>query len=705
MYDEQSSVPSRSDMIAQRLDKTAALAYTRSMRLLGSQQLMVPRRTPGLQRLPYEIMAYIVKLLDIDEIFDLSLSCHHFQYLVREESFCKAIITAKAPHTAEAQEAQQSGCYSRALRRVAKRRRAFCQASPYVVGIVGLADSYEYIQGILCYIIENRPKRWLRILDLHGSASCELVIDIPTLIRVAVPRSAKSRKYKFRVLYHANGITSCLFSFALPNTENWLLIFNAEEQCIVAKVQLDSTAKIFVRNNKDYLYFGTHSEEGADGFRKWVLTGFNINDRFWFPQKMHLANLVGYDIGSTVCFEIIDDHFYGLSNQTDFEIRETDWTSYYYCFRFPLQEPDSRKIQTMEKDLSWRRQHAEGPIDDRWGFLKLDKDEASGQINIIESRKEWLAGQSGSRRTYYTTKTAFGTGLEGGDDQETPTAQADLSNAPTRGTIRHLDKPNTITSRFRSPGSVHPGDDSSMTAMFTRSQTLLRSYERCCSAYLDLVDDAPNGSSGYRRLRLRAGCRKLKPVAFSGVCPISNDEPEPDQKAKERYFPNEIYFWPPQLDRPDRNPFLDKIYGIINPPGYCGSVTATGDERSLVYATGEDTNGLKVLVYISFDPAARLSGMLREDYILGERVIPDTQDDTSDRGRYNGTTVLAGDATAECNGKGVANSEHSLPSYISDTPSVDIKIASSSGDASWAYVQKAMHRDLLGKTYTFARGN
>lgn len=50
-------------------------------------------RTPGLQRLPYEIMAYIVKHLDIDEVFDLSLSSRHFQYLVREERFCKAIIT------------------------------------------------------------------------------------------------------------------------------------------------------------------------------------------------------------------------------------------------------------------------------------------------------------------------------------------------------------------------------------------------------------------------------------------------------------------------------------------------------------------------------------------------------------------------------------------------------------------------------------
>ncbi|KAI1382591.1 uncharacterized protein F4822DRAFT_104158 [Hypoxylon trugodes] len=190
-------------------------------------------------------------------------------------------------------------------------------------------------------------------------------------------------------------------------------MFKAEEQRIVAKVQLESTAKIFVRNNKDYLYFGTHSEEGADGFR--------MNDSFWFPQKIHLTALVGYDIGSTVCFEIIDDYFYGLSNQTDFEIRETNWTSYYHCFRFPLDDPDPKMTQTMEKTYSWRRQHAEGPIDDRWGFLKSERDQTSGRLHIIESRKEWLNGQSGSRRSYYITKVVFDPELEVSEEENSDT--------------------------------------------------------------------------------------------------------------------------------------------------------------------------------------------------------------------------------------------------------------------------------------------
>ncbi|KAL7622971.1 hypothetical protein AAE478_006650 [Parahypoxylon ruwenzoriense] len=618
-------------------------------------------------------MASITEYLDIDEVFDLSLCCHHFQYL------------AKAPHTVEAQEAQKTGHFSRALRRVAKRRRALSQASPYVLGIVGLADSYEYIHGILCYIIEARPRRWLRILDLRRSSSHELVIDIPTLVREAVPRSAKSRKYKFRVLYHANGITSCLFSFALPNMENWLLIFNAEEQKLLATVPLESTAKIFVRNNKEYLYFGTHSEEGADGYKKWVLTGFRIQDRFWFPRKFHLTSLVGYDVGSTVCFEIIDDYFYGLSNQTDFEIRETDWVSYYHCFRLPLGEPDPKKIQTMDKEDSWRRQHAEGPIDDRWGFLKLEKDEASGEVNIIESRKEWLSGQSGSRRSYYITEVVFRPELEVNGDDSSQAADPRSANI-----LNTLNKPNTTDIRPRSPKNVHPGDDSSVMSMFTRSQTHLRSYQQSCNTYLDLVDDASSGSPNSRRLRLRAGHRKRKPNLFTGVIPTFNSGLKFDEQPKQIYQPNEIYYWPPEQEQHNRNLFLDRVYRILNPPDYLGGVTATSDERSLIYATGEDTNGLKVLIYLSFDPAARLAGMLREGYILGEQEVPRLHTKELEEGT-GGITPASG-----------GFSQRPLPSYISNSPSIHTIIPPPKGGASWAWVEKAMYQDLSGKFFTFA---
>lgn len=35
------------------------------------------------------------------------------------------------------------------------------------------------------------------------------------------------------------------------------------------------------------------------------------------------------------------------------------------------------------------------------------KDEATGQLMAVESRKEWLSGRISARRTYYTTRISF----------------------------------------------------------------------------------------------------------------------------------------------------------------------------------------------------------------------------------------------------------------------------------------------------------
>jgi hypothetical protein len=89
---------------------------------------------------------------------------------------------------------------------------------------------------------------------------------------------------------------------------------------ILAAQELESTDKIFVRHNKQYLYYGTHSEIGTDGYKKWVISGYDFRTRKWFDQKIHLPDMVGSEIGSTVCFEFYEGFFYALSNQTSFEV-------------------------------------------------------------------------------------------------------------------------------------------------------------------------------------------------------------------------------------------------------------------------------------------------------------------------------------------------------------------------------------------------
>ncbi|KAI5927005.1 hypothetical protein F4810DRAFT_699275 [Camillea tinctor] len=668
-------------------------------------------------------MLSVVMSLDIEDIFCLSLSCRHLRYLVEEERFCKATVMwgdyrdrpsankttkAKASFTVEAQDALRDGGYPRALRRLAKRYCALSQASPYVVGELGLADSFIFVGGILCYILEARPKRWLRILDLRGPADMELVINIPSLVSEAVPRASKSRKYRFKVLYHANGITSCLFSFSMSEPENWLLIFNAREQQIIEKVLLDSTAKIFVRNTQHYLYYGTHSEDGADGHRKWVISGFDIRNRRWFPNKVHLSNIVGYDIGYNVCFEIINNYFYGVSNRTAFELEEFNWTSYYFCFRFPLDDPHPRNVQEIDRHDSWRRKHSEGPIDDRWGFMSLEQDEASGIIKIIESRREWLNGGSVSRRTYYTKKVYFNDDLS---QQQAISRPADQVALQTGGYASEDDdeespassrpdgEADDPTPQLRSPHDVHP-DESSETSLIARGQIHLCSYSSCCQTFLDLVNDAPKDESNTQCLRLRTGHRRLKSVEGSAVdSSPSDDELTIDNKIRQTYRPNEIHTWPKIQCPSEPDLGLGEVYQLLNPPNHVGYVNAMRDERSMIYASGEDSKKLKTLIYLSFDPATKLSGMSHKRMELGlgqldGSVSPKKQEEgpgaqhisVSDKPKE---PVIIGSPQSQLppNSQGGSFTDNQLRQTLPNP----------GGGAGWVSVQKAMHHDMRGK--------
>ncbi len=77
--------------------------------------------------------------------------------------------------------------------------------------------------------------------------------------------------------------------------------------------------------------------------------------------------------------------------------------------RLPVPDRSHRipKIEWAPQHRMWRRQHAEGPIDDRWTFLRRFTDETTGKHRILESRKEWLVGHSSARRTYYMEELPF----------------------------------------------------------------------------------------------------------------------------------------------------------------------------------------------------------------------------------------------------------------------------------------------------------
>ncbi|POS72828.1 hypothetical protein DHEL01_v208771 [Diaporthe helianthi] len=611
----------------------------------------------SLSKLPYEIINLIVQELELDDVFHLSLS-PRFSYLIREERVCKAILElwlgfatkgdtvtwfddestdqcvaqSTAPGTFEAKEARSSGNYAAALRRLYKRRQAIRSAAPFTAAIVAVAESWIYVNGTLCHMSERN----LRVLDLHNSSGQETIIKVRALLGEAIAESRGARKYKFQILHYAEGIVSCLYTHCRPIVESWLVVFSVNEQRLLTTLNLDTTYKIFVRNDRNYLYFGTHSEFGDDGFRRWVLMGYDIHGGRWFDQKVHLLDMVGSDIGQSIAFEIIDGKFYGLSNQTSFEVDEVDWTSHYHCFRFPVAAPKPKTTERSIKDKMWRRQHAEGPIDDRWSFIRLVRDEKNPkQLQVLEGRKEWLAGTPG-RRNYYTTPLVFPERASDSEDEDG--SPRDLGSNSVGGGIiinpvtdtipetrphTNYDLPSSPPpSRVRCPFNTHSGDDASTALMFTLSKCFIRSYHPASQTFLDLVDDADcsNSHDPARRLRLRAGCRKLRPAAAIIADPVASDLTKPHlTRAAQLYESgarNDITFWPPAAGSPEATSvdpaLLAELHRVVNPPGHTGAVKGAWDERSLVYSTGGGPgrdDGMQALVFVSFDPSIRLPGL------------------------------------------------------------------------------------------------
>ncbi|KAI9680638.1 MAG: hypothetical protein M1817_004078 [Caeruleum heppii] len=602
-----------------------------------------------LDGLPYDIIFGVVSFLDFEAFMNLSESCRHFSYLLRTEDLCRKVVEVRLSHSPL--EAVEEGAdqiskthltYSRearlarerrityyvAARRVFLRREAYATASPVSVAILGHAAAYIYRSGVLCY----RVKTTLRVLDVHNSARVEQVINLPSLITHGLGRGVGWETGVFTLLSFNEGVLVGLFTYGESANQSYLVAvrlrpdsLDAAEHLIFHPVQ--NTTQIFARNNASYVYYGTHSVLGSHGHHEWVIQGISLRTREAFPSKVHLRNFVGSDLEITVCFEIFGDHFYALSNQTSFDVEEIDWTSHYHCYRFPLHDPrqDSLEIQ----DDIWRRSHIEGPINDSWTDLRLDVDETSGQVRIVESRREWKNGGSASQRTHYVQPISFGeigsestkavVGTASGVATPWPNLPAD---DPLTALLDPDDKPTFSPARPRLPKHVHPGSDSPRT--FILAKTKLRYYNPSCGAYLDLVDDPENPprDGGFRlqqRLRLRIGSRQLAPPATDPLTKMLVRPAEDKDTGALRYGSEEVYrdrndgkitLWPPE--QPPAPAPVNAHYALLNsilnpvsrPEG--SEVEGTADERSVLYATGPLDSADRTLILVNFDQGIRL---------------------------------------------------------------------------------------------------
>lgn len=514
-------------------------------------------------------------------------------------------------------------------------------AQPFSASIVGYGDSFLFNQGKLCYLSDGH----IRVLGVHAVGQEEVVVDLKKAFKVAMQTifpSDESREASFKLLSYADGVVVCICEVKAPR-ESHLIVLDvnpdipSDGRRFRMIRPLVRVKKLFIRHNGKVLCLGTHSGIGRDCHREWLIQTIDLEtgkDRT--PRPIQLRNFAGSDVGSTVCFEIKDDYFYAISNQTGFRDEEIDWTSYYVCLRFPLADPTKLQWQRI-----WRRQHREGPISDTWTNISLQTDESTGRPIIVECRREWLNGASENFRTYYMQHLDW---PEENPDTATSASAADIPNIsplaiamptnlpglpaympletypddPLASLLDATSKPNYEPPKKRIRRHYHPeysGSEFDTRKDFIHSRTKYSTYNQSASAFIDLVNDPPAQSKSFStppdRLRLRVGSRKRR-------CPIDehgeevqagllypdehfdkNDEPM--ENSEERFQSRGIKLWPP-------NNAPDELLSLLCPSGHAGKVDAASDERCIIYSTHPSKTGTakRPIILLSFDPNIRI---------------------------------------------------------------------------------------------------
>ncbi|CZT41563.1 uncharacterized protein RSE6_01315 [Rhynchosporium secalis] len=496
---------------------------------------------------PTKYLQNVAENLSFNDFFSLVLSRRDFLFLLTEERICKSFVQIK--HSNEACAAvKKGGGYARDLRIAAQRRDALSSAHPFVITTIGFCDAYVYRKGTLCYILDDR----VRLLDLHRSAREELVVSIPGLLAKAHSDIGDNNKGKFKYLYYSNGILACLYESSSDDSAAWLIAFHIKSKKILMTHELESKDKIFARHNSQHLYYGTHSEMGTDGYKKWIIQGYGYRTRKWYDHKVYLADMA-------------------LDERTDNE-----------NIIFPVVVKD----------------------DDKSGLLPdailQDPDVVSPTTSL------WIHAASSDE-----TVAAEASPSSTADPSITSGSSAHILASTVESSLMD-DKPHHMRAPERSPDRTHPGNDGSAQPTHTLAKSRVRTYHTSCSTFLDLVDEPhPDDWQGKQRLRLRAGSRKLGSPLLDRSGFIRGPDPNLNIALEEMYKvpPSSYWLKGQDLSRPGEHG--DTPYRLMNLPSHLGNVEDDGREKPRLHEN--KLRSTQSLTFVGFEPSINLVSLKQWD--------------------------------------------------------------------------------------------
>jgi hypothetical protein len=488
---------------------------------------------------------------------------------------------------------------------------------------------------VLCILNDN-----IVSISYVRNTSDAVQLDLTAIIRSVFTSGLLSDEdIAVSLLYYSNNILAVHVTVGHGGDSGFIVALRTaanqpEQTRVIRMIQLISSSKLFVRHTAHYLYYGTHTGTGDDGHRKWEISGVSLDTHHPLPDcslPLLLEKFHGTDIGSTVAFEIFNNHFFAVSNQGTFEVEEVDWTSFYHCVCFPLNNPLAAAVKSNER--VFRRQHAQGPIHDSWTDLSLQLDERTNKTMIVESRREWAQASSRQARTFYVAHFGVDPFGAGTSLDEPPLLPENDIYIPL---LDSTNKPNWMPTPPLPSWSRHPefAEEEAAPRSFILARTKFRAYNYSCASFVDLVEDERccEGSC----LRLRIGPRREigSEVEAKGKGRMDSMEPalEVTFNDNKRYRNAPIRMWPPPASK---CACVKRLHGILNPPLASGfatqtrSVTGVLDETALVYMVkpswsygSELSSTLGTIVLVDFTrpltssaPAMRHSDSKMEDDI------------------------------------------------------------------------------------------
>lgn len=484
---------------------------------------------------------------------------------------------------------------------------------------LGYATDALYSQGVACLIQQDH----VRLLDLYGPC-VDRSITIGKLLEESDLASTHHDYNSVKLLsYHSNVL---VVQYEQREGFCWLLAVDVSDiehprQRIKAE-RVRNTNKLFVRQNKDYLFYGTHSAFGSwcgHRYREWLIQGISISGRPFLisddeneghvkqsqrSSPIQLHGFAGSEVGVTASFVFHEDHFYAITNCDAFDVIEVDFTSFYKCIRFPIER--AQQSTCLAARRIYRRQHAEGPLNDGWNSLNLQVDERTQQLLVVEGRAEWPLASGSLSRGFYVQKIDM-------DDQElelvrqTGPAENPLSKIPDAET-KYCETPAMPPehSHMEARNRAQNASDDVYATCPTLSRCKYRGYDFTCMASVELVEYPCNCRTfGSYCLQLRAASRKPNPFMHlqqehrlgsrGKQKALGPHDVLLDYSVPEAYRYSPISVWPKDDTR---------LHEIMNLPtqlegGYGVDLKAWMDERSIVYFI--HSGGVGKVIWLNFD--------------------------------------------------------------------------------------------------------